>query len=276
MATTLDEDQLIKSRPLTVEERPFKRLTKRCLPLLLPLPPLPTTTSQPPTPTATTTPPPNTTNPLLTTPLDTLLTDIDLDFTHFTHTLTRFHLLSLTNHREILRYEASKAQITASSLTAKLEMANLRAHLETAKREKEERLVYDQITSTMLPAGGREAIDRLNREIEELQEMGGRYEEVWRGRREVFDEVVGKLVELQGWIREEKEERERREGLGDEEGEEGEVGEEGELKVGGGGGGGSSSGGGGSGLISVAQTPLRAGERSEEGHMGMGDRMDTS
>ncbi|KAF8475535.1 Tho complex subunit 7-domain-containing protein [Kalaharituber pfeilii] len=224
---TVDEDALIKSRPLTVEERPFKRLTKRCASLPFP-PALPATIppsaisrspSRPPTPRA-----------LTETDFHNFREDIELDFEYFELTIARIQLLQDTNRREIERYEQEKLNILAASEKARHDMTLLREALQQARQEKDNKLKYDSIASEILstralrPPRDEQLLNiaRLNQEIAELEEERRSYGKVWLARREQFGEIVRQLEKMQEQIQEDKEEHDRREGMDEEEGEEGE------------------------------------------------------
>ncbi|RPB20126.1 hypothetical protein L211DRAFT_842050 [Terfezia boudieri ATCC MYA-4762] len=205
--SAVDEDALIKSRPLTVEERPFKRISKRCAQLPINL---------------------NGTTPQI--DLEKFREEAELDFELFEVTIARIQLLQHTNQREIERYEAEKVNILKLSEQARQDMALLREQLVAAQQEKANRLKYDAIANNILSTKvmrlGREEqkinMQRLEAEIVELEGERRQYGEVWQARREQFGEIVGRLEKMQEQIQEDKEEHDRREGMDEEEGEEGE------------------------------------------------------
>ncbi|CCX31627.1 Similar to Uncharacterized protein SPCC24B10.11c; acc. no. Q9P7J4 [Pyronema omphalodes CBS 100304] len=201
----LVEEDLIKSRPLLFESRPFSRLTKRQTTL--------SSSIIPPNPHA----------------------EIDLDFTYFTAALTRIQLLLSTNTREVSRYSNDKASILSRSAEAKETLISLRDELTQAQSDKQNKLVYDKIAGDILSIKTLKArdeqhanIDRLNEEIRELEEERQLYETVWKQRREQFGMIVGQLEVMSRQIAEEKEEQDRRDGMEEEE----EEGEEVEIQKG--------------------------------------------
>ncbi|KAF8424892.1 tho complex subunit 7 [Tirmania nivea] len=274
--SAVDEDSLIKSRPLTVEERPFKRISKRCAQLTIN---------------------PNGTPPQI--DFEKFREEAELDFELFEITIARIQLLQHTNRREIERYEAEKVNILRLSEQARHDMALLRDLLAAAQQEKANRLEYDTIANDILSTKvmrlGREEqrvnMQRLEAEIVELEEERRQYGEVWQTRREQFGEIVGRLEKMQEQIQEDKEEHDRREGMDEEEGEEGEE-IENPTPVGGIGGSGKSGGSTGdrsgaatplamSTVPSAGQTPLRQARDVNmvdppSGKVDEADKMDTS
>ena len=81
-------EELIKTRPLLFEQRPYNRLLKRCTPLLKPEQ-LPTTSEG----------------------LNTYGEELELDFRAFEGVIARIQLLRETNKREVERYEKEKGDI---------------------------------------------------------------------------------------------------------------------------------------------------------------------
>ncbi|KAF8543831.1 Tho complex subunit 7-domain-containing protein [Trichophaea hybrida] len=201
---SLNEEDLIKARPLLFESRPFSRLTKR------------NTTLQSPS----------------SAPITNHHAEINLDFSYFTSALTRIQLLLNTNAREISRYATEKNTITARASEARSTLIELRTLLEQSQNEKINRLEYDKIASDILSIKALRArdeqqtnIDRLNAEIKELERERDEYSQVWAARRGQFEEIVKQLEVMSAQIKEDKDEQDRREGMSEEEeeGEEGEV-----------------------------------------------------
>ncbi|TGZ85142.1 hypothetical protein EX30DRAFT_326118 [Ascodesmis nigricans] len=193
---SLPEEDLIKSRPLLFESRPFTRIPKR---ILLP---------------------PATTHTL-----------IDTDFLPLLTSLPRHQLLLQTSVAEIARYSASVENIHALTATARETLTSLHSELAEAEAEKKNRLEYDAIVESFITTtkerGETEgAIRRLVEECEELEREARGYEEVWVGRKRTFEGIVGQLEGMWKQIKEEKEEHERREGMSEGEEEEVEEGEE--------------------------------------------------
>lgn len=219
-----EEDELHKSRLLNVEEKPFKRITKRLL-----TPGFVTTPSKLPTP-----------------PLDTneeigeadhqrilderrqLREDVLLDFAAFDSSLARIQFLRNSNERERERYKADKEHILETAQAVRDNTAQLRIQLEEAKTTLEQRKKFDElaekITNNMLlrPRKDQEInLRKLEDECKELERESRTYGETWKERREQFGRIVEEGMQLRRLIRDEKEEVERREGMdgGEEDGE---------------------------------------------------------
>ncbi|TGO15130.1 hypothetical protein BTUL_0044g00690 [Botrytis tulipae] len=219
-----EEDELHKSRLLNVEEKPFKRITKRLL-----TPGFVSTPSKLPTP-----------------PLDTneeigeadqqkilderrqLREDVLLDFAAFDSSLARIQFLRNSNERERERYKADKEHILETAQAVRDSTAQLRIQLEEAKTTLEQRKKFDElaekITNNMLlrPRKDQEInLRKLEDECKELERESRTYGETWKERREQFGRIVEEGMQLRRLIRDEKEEVERREGMdgGEEDGE---------------------------------------------------------
>ncbi|KAK8907315.1 hypothetical protein QC760_004579 [Botrytis cinerea] len=184
-----EEDELHKSRLLNVEEKPFKRITKRLL-----TPGFVTTPSKLPTP-----------------PLDTneeigeadhqkilderrqLREDVLLDFAAFDSSLARIQFLRNSNERERERYKADKEHILETAQAVRDNTAQLRIQLEEAKTTLEQRKKFDElaekITNNMLlrPRKDQEInLRKLEDECKELERESRTYGETWKERREQF------------------------------------------------------------------------------------------
>ncbi|THV52183.1 hypothetical protein BGAL_0086g00050 [Botrytis galanthina] len=219
-----EEDELHKSRLLNVEEKPFKRITKRLL-----TPGFVSTPSKLPTP-----------------PLDTneeigeadqqkilderrqLREDVLLDFAAFDSSLARIQFLRNSNERERERYKADNEHILETAQAVRDSTAQLRIQLEEAKTTLEQRKKFDElaekITNNMLlrPRKDQEInLRKLEDECKELERESRTYGETWKERREQFGRIVEEGMQLRRLIRDEKEEVERREGMdgGEEDGE---------------------------------------------------------
>lgn len=225
-----EEDELHKSRLLNVEEKPFKRITKR---LIVPGSLL------------------STPNKLLTPPPDGSSTedsqaafeadsqklledrrqfreDVLLDFAAFDGSIARIQFLRNSNQRERERYEADKQRILDTAQSVRENTAHLRLQLEEAQRVMAQRKKFDaqadKITNNKLlrPREDQEAnLKKLEEECRDLERESESYTETWKERREQFERIVEEGLHLRRLIRDEKEEVERREGM-DEDGEVGE------------------------------------------------------
>ena len=226
-----EEDELHKSRLLNVEEKPFKRITKRLL----------TPGSLVSTPSKLPTPPPDNAevSPALQETerqkqLDErrqFREDVLLDFAAFDSSISRIQFLRNSNERERERYKADKERILDTAQAVRDSTAQLRVQLEEAKRTLEQRKKFDElaekITNNRLlrPREDQEInLRKLEEECRELERESRTYGETWKERREQFGRIVEEGMQLRRLIRDEKEEVERREGMdgGEEDGEVGE------------------------------------------------------
>lgn len=232
-------DALHRSRLLNVEEKPFKRITKR---LLAPNSPI--------------------THALLKTPVppesDALgadeaaaeyvavrrrqederrqfREDVLLDFAAFESSIIRMQLLLTSNARERERYAAEKLRIQATAQAVRQNTTELHLQLEEAQRTLALRKTYDvlaeKITSNRLLRTREDQhanLEKLNAEIADLEKESRDYGQTWAERRQQFGRIIEEGMHLRRLIRDEKEEVERREGM--EEQEDGDEGEAGSLR----------------------------------------------
>ncbi|OBT66642.1 hypothetical protein VE03_03926 [Pseudogymnoascus sp. 23342-1-I1] len=232
-----EEDELHKTRILNIEEKPFKRITKR---LLAPGALISTPLSLPPTPPpdASSTPEAlaeqESTHQKLLDERRQFHEDVLLDFAAFDSSIARFQFLRNSNERERERYAAEKLRILAAAQDVKDNTAELRVKLESARATLEKRKGFDKLaekitSNRMLRTREEQAANllKLEEECRELEKEREQYGETWSERREQFGRIVEEGVRLRRLIRDEKEEVERREGMGDGGEEDGEVGEAG-------------------------------------------------
>ena len=229
-----EEDSLHKSRLLNVEEKPFKRITKR---LLAPNALVSTPPKLPPTP------PPDASAADEAAAAHELekqhqseqyrqwREDALLDFAAFESSIIRIQFLLTSNVKERERYAAEKLKIQATAQAVRGSTAELRVQLEEAQATLALRKEYDQlaekITSnqSLRPRAEQHVnLEKLNEEIAELERESQDYAQTWAERREQFGKIIEEGMQLRRLIRDEKEEVERREGM-----EEGEDGEEGDA-----------------------------------------------
>ncbi|CAO1597278.1 hypothetical protein XANCAGTX0491_001096 [Xanthoria calcicola] len=227
-----DEDSFHKSRLLNVEEKPFKRITKRLL--------APTSLTAVP-PTLPPTPPPDASAADEAAAAQQIQKqqqldshrqwreDALLDFAAFESSIVRIQFLLTSNVRERERYAAEKLKIQATAQAVRDNTSELRLQLEEAQKTLAVRKEYDQladkITSNrlLLPRAEQHANrDKLNEEIAELERESQEYAQTWSERREQFGKIIEEGMQLRRLIRDEKEEVERREGMEDD-GEEGDI-----------------------------------------------------
>ncbi|KAH7376078.1 Tho complex subunit 7-domain-containing protein [Plectosphaerella cucumerina] len=238
-----DEQELHKVRLLNVEERPFKRITKRlgavCREAREKL------NAQQPTP------PPEGSAPTngdaegqeqndpatLRRQREELHEDILLDFAAFDSTIARLQFLLDANERERQRYAADQQRILAECQAVRANNTTLRERLDEARSTLAQRKAFDRMADDI--TGGksmlrprddqRAAIRKLEDECAELERESGTYGDVWRERKAQFEQVMDEAMRLRRQIRDEKEEVERREGMDEDAGE-----EDGEVSRGGG------------------------------------------
>jgi hypothetical protein len=213
-------DAFHKSRLLTIEEKPFKRITKRLLAsdslinrnaVQLPTPP-PDASAQDEVAAAIEE------NSLRQSEARRQWReDMQLDFAALEDSMVRIQLLSNSNAKERERYANEKLRIMETAQAIRANTAELRVQLEEAQKTLELRKSYDKlaekITSnqTLKPRAEQEAaLEKLNVEIAELQEESREYSKTWAERRIQFGRIVEEGREMLRLIRDEKEEAERK------------------------------------------------------------------
>ncbi|KAJ5473581.1 hypothetical protein N7475_003147 [Penicillium sp. IBT 31633x] len=227
-------DALHKSRLLNVEEKPFKRISKRLLnpeSLIISQSSLPLT------------PPPEDTDP----ESDATAAeaekqkrleewrhfreDVSLDFAAFEGSIARVQFLLTSNEQERQRYATERVQILSKMQSVRESTTDLRSQLEEAQRLLSLRKTYDELTDKITsnrllkPREDQSAnLQKLRLEIADLEKESKDYAKTWSERREQFGRIVDEGMQLRRLIRDEKEEVERREGM-----QEGVDGDEGEV-----------------------------------------------
>ncbi|KAI1383495.1 Tho complex subunit 7-domain-containing protein [Hypoxylon trugodes] len=215
-----EENELHKTRLLNVEEKPFKRLTKRLV-----APGAFTSPSKLPTP------PPDannsteaqdhpTTSSFSATEISALKEDIILDFEAFDAQILRLQLLETANAQERERYTADRVRILETMEAVREGNARLRAQLDDARATLAQRRRFDELadritSNRMLRPRAEQAVNlaKLAEECDDLHRESETYGETWRERREQFGVLVDEGKRLRALIRDEKEEVERREGM---------------------------------------------------------------
>ncbi|KAF4968500.1 hypothetical protein FZEAL_10386 [Fusarium zealandicum] len=207
-----EEVELHKTRLLNVEEKPFKRITKRLNTLSsLAQPVEPRHQNhhhQNPSPTESKT------------KLELLKEELALDFAAFDSTITRLQFLHHANARERERYTADQHRILADCQAVRQNNAQLREQLEAAQGTLAQRKKFDElaekITSNRLLRPREDQttnLAKLEEECRELERESETYSETWRERREQFNRIMEEGMLLRRQIRDEKEEVDRREGM---------------------------------------------------------------
>ncbi|KAK3383198.1 Tho complex subunit 7-domain-containing protein [Lasiosphaeria ovina] len=231
MAWTLlddkEENELHKSRLLNVEEKPFKRVTKR-LGMLHKVVVFDGIKRAP-------TPPPES-NDLekekqpTATDLPQIKENVTLDFAAFDSSIARLQFLLTANERERGRYAADRDRIVYTSQSVRENTTQLRLQLDQARATLEQRKKFDEladkITSnpSLRPRTEQAAnLRKLEEEIAELEAESQTYGVTWRERRDQFAKIMDESMRLRRLIRDEQEEVERREGMDDGEAEAGQT-----------------------------------------------------
>jgi len=235
-----DEEELFKVRLLNVEEKPFKRITKRTATLhhlasaqlrQQPTPPpegddadgLPDSSTAAAAAAAA--------------ELAQLREDVSLDFAAFDATIMRLQMLFKANERERERYVDAREGILNTCQQVREDTTALRARLAGARATLAQRQKFDElaerISSNRLlrPRADQQAsLRKLEDECAQLAAESDTYAATWRERRDQFARIMDESMRLRRLIRDEKEEVERREGMDDGEG--GETGEGGGAEAG--------------------------------------------
>ncbi|KAM7224467.1 Tho complex subunit 7 domain containing protein [Rhypophila decipiens] len=225
-----EENELHKARLLSVEEKPFKRVTKR-------LNTLHTIIASGARQTAT--PPPETngqdssadhdaSSPVVGSPRESVLQElvqtkeaITLDFAAFDSSIARLQFLMTANEQERQRYTAERERIIKTSQAVRDNTASLRLQLDQARATLEQRKKFDELADKItsnpsLRARTEQAANlrKLEEEIAELEAESKTYGVTWQERRDQFARIMDESMRLRRLIRDEKEEVERREGMG--------------------------------------------------------------
>ncbi|ORY57499.1 Tho complex subunit 7-domain-containing protein [Pseudomassariella vexata] len=226
-----EEQELHKTRLLNVEDKPFKRVTKRLIapgaftnPKLniLPTPPPEAADGSSHDDAASS---PTNSASATTTNVTALKEDITLDFAAFDSAIARLQFLATANAAERERYAADRLRILETMDSVRNNNAALRVQLDEAKATLAQRKKFDELadkitSNRMLRTRAEQHVSlaKLQEECEELAKESQTYSGTWRERKEQFDKLVEEGVHLRKIIRDEKEEVERREGM-DEDGE---------------------------------------------------------
>jgi Tho complex subunit 7 len=215
-------ESLHKSRLLNVEEKPFRRLTKRLLTEPSPLYSL-CASSRLPTPpaepeeenTASEDQALSTRSPEQKASADRLQfrEDVILDFAAFESSIVRIQFLRQSNAQERERYAAEKVQIEAIAQNVRDSTARLRIQLDEAQKTLAIRKTYDELAEkitndkALKPRDEQHVnLEKLKAEIEDLERESRDHDNAWRERREQFAKVAEEGARLRRLIRDEKEE----------------------------------------------------------------------
>jgi hypothetical protein len=220
-----EEAELHKSRLLNVEEKPFKRITKRLQTLnvlaasAVRQAPTPPPESNGASEDGTVAPPISAEDAET---LSTLKQDIALDFAAFDSSIARLQFLLTANARERDRYAADRVRIQDTSQRVRDNTTALRARLDAARETLEQRKKFDELAEkitnnkSLKPRAEQAAnLAKLEDECAQLERESEEYSRTWRERREQFEKIMEESMRLRRQIRDEKEEVERREGMDD-------------------------------------------------------------
>jgi Tho complex subunit 7 len=208
---------------LNVEEKPFRRLSKRLLTEPSPLYSL-SWNDRPCTP-----PPPEATEgdktpeePVADTRTSEekaeadrrqFREDVILDFAAFESSIVRIQFLRQSNIKERERYATEKIKIEETAQNVRDSTARLRIQLDEAQTTLAVRKTYDvlaeKITSNkaLKPRDEQHVnLEKLRAEIEDLERESREHDQAWRERREQFARVADEGARLRRLIRDEKEE----------------------------------------------------------------------
>ncbi|KYK57696.1 Tho complex subunit 7/Mft1p [Drechmeria coniospora] len=203
------ESDLHKARLLNVEEKPFKRITKR-LGSISKIVSIAAGYQEAR----------NGTELSALLGIHSLREDLTFDFAAFDSSIARFQFLHDANRHERGRYDADQRRILAECQAVRANNAQLREQLDAARATLAQRKKFDElaekITSNRLlkPREDQFAnLAKLEVECRELERESETYRETWNERRDQFNRIMEEGMMLRRQIRDEKEEVDRREGM---------------------------------------------------------------
>lgn len=232
-----EENQLHKSRLFSIEEKPFKRITKRLATVnqlanskirqTLTPPPEPSngdaTASRPPQENGDVTAPADPEETTNTTPavdFAQLKEDVTLDFAALDYTIGRLQFLQSANAAQRERYATERVAILDSCAKVRDSTVQLRVQLAAAQETRAQRMAWDTLAKEIYENKSLQerpkalaSIDKLEEECRQLEAESETYAVTWRERREQFSRIMDESMRLRRLIRDEKEEVERREGM---------------------------------------------------------------
>ena len=207
-------DKLHHDRLLNVEEKPFKRVTKR---LLASNSPIQSFYNRLPTPPAEEGPATDEQNDsrkvAFQKDLEKFRADVILDFAAFDASIARIQFLRAANEKERERYAAEKLKIEATAQEVRENTSQLRVRLDEAQKTLAIRKTYDLLAEKITKEKAlktrdeqRVNIEKLKGEIEDLEREGREASLAWVDRRDYFERVVSEGMRLRRLIRDEKDE----------------------------------------------------------------------
>jgi hypothetical protein len=220
-------DSLHANRLINIEERPFQRITKALLGKGSTVRHAVTHYPSPPPEGDGSTSESNPTAEQL----QSFREHILLDFAVLESSIIRIQLVHTSNERERQRFAAEKAKILHTAQAVRDNTLELRTRLADAQRILQLRKGYDEIAGKILDDQKlksrdetRAEIEKLEGEIEDLQQESAEFEGTWLSRREQFDKLTAEglaMLRLIKGIKDEPEEADKDEDMEDEEGEDG-------------------------------------------------------
>ncbi|KUI54100.1 THO complex subunit mft1 [Cytospora mali] len=217
-----EENQLHKSRLFSIEEKPFKRITKRLAAInnlantkvrqaLTPPPETNTTTSSGDHPQE---------NGEDKTDFAQLKEDITFDFAAFDYTIGRLQFLQSANAEQRDKYSSERVAILETCARVKENTAQLRVQLAEAQATRAQRTQWDALAKKIIDNKALQerpkavaSLEKLEEECKQLEAERETYAVTWRERKEQFNRIMDESMRLRRLIRDEKEEVERREGM---------------------------------------------------------------
>lgn len=199
-----------------MEEKPFKRVTKR---LLASNSPIQAFHTRLPTPPADESPAAEEDIEIkqktFQKELEKFRADVILDFAAFDASIARIQFLRAANEKERERYAAEKLNIEATAQDVRESTAQLRVRLDEAQKTLAVRKTYDVLAEKITRRKAlktrdeqRVNIEKLKGEIEDLEREGKDANQAWADRRDFFERVVSEGMKLRRLIRDEKDEPE--------------------------------------------------------------------
>ncbi|KAF2012000.1 hypothetical protein BU24DRAFT_425822 [Aaosphaeria arxii CBS 175.79] len=211
------------SRLLTIESRPYQRLSSRLLkpdalnyarPTHLPSPPLDASAGDEEAAARAAI------NDKQIQDIRTWQNEIASEISLLDYAIVRMEFTTNSNHTERQRYAKEKTAITAKQQDVRDHIEELRVQLKEAKETLAIRKTYDELTekitsSKMLKPRDEQAAAhaKLDEEIAELQQEVENSKNTWAERRTQFGRIQDEAEEMLRMIKDEKEEAERKEGM---------------------------------------------------------------
>ncbi|KIV95580.1 hypothetical protein, variant [Exophiala mesophila] len=207
-----EEDKLHAERLLGIEERPFKRITKRLLARNNPINVFLDRTSEADGEQVEAVEDDASAHEKFLKDVQRFREEIILDFSAFESSIARIQYLRAANERERERYVAEKLKIEHTAQEVRDNIANLRIRLDEAQKTLAVRKTYDVLSdkitrnAALKPRDEQHVnIEKLKAEIEELERESQEHNQAWVERREQFVKVVEEAQNLRRVIRDEKE-----------------------------------------------------------------------